>query len=252
MTAEEILAKVEGVWLGAKKQLRDSLLEVGGLVHDYILARLQESDVLSQRQRYRKRLSRCGIIVEVAKRLKASRLRIWKITTASQVVALLADKSHVGELSFSTIAEFIPLVHRAKGDRRVSKANGVVHVAREAVGEASDRERWIVRQGMEQTAPALFRQAVAESWSVAQTRQGVTDLIGEKPLRGHDLKPRRQNEERLPQAPLSHLAEVASPKDLADIIIDAINRSSDPPLVFAAISRWFKNRNPHFTLAEVS
>ncbi len=134
-----------------------------------------------------------------------------------------------GELSYSAISAFRFLIRRTKDPKSGEfMAAGALEAFRRI------REEWELKVIVGLDSRALFRQAVEERWPVERIRLALAPYSRAKP------KPSAHEEfsrpsERPSIVQLRDLAKTATPKDLAQIILELIQSSEDPLAVQAAL-----------------
>lgn len=225
MTAAELLEKAQATYYHGSRAYRDTLLETGRLLHEFVVARLREGDGVSPKKRIEAGITHEGCIKEAVRALKANTERIRKYIGTSQVVSLLSEGGEVGSLSFESLAHFRVLIKRNCGINDSIKSPGCNSAA--PVSEAS---KWIIRKEVIDVAASLFQKAVKEGWN----RQKAYDETRQAVSRSNDgrLNPRKLNfgnrviPDRLlvqPTAPVE-LAK-ASPKDAAEALFKVVEKS---------------------------
>jgi hypothetical protein len=231
-TANELLAKAKAVFQKGRANYRDALLEVGGLLHEFILARLKSGDQLGADRRRRAKIVRRLIVKEAAESLAVSYKKIHHLIWATQIARLLG-RGGLGELGHAAIGNFRRLIRRCSvGRRNYGK------------GRISEAESFRVRAGFEESGVALFQQAVAENWGQKRAAEEVAAFLkaaGLPSARGRpkgtpDKKPRRPSsgknynptggQQNAPDR--RSAAALASPGDVAEMCLELVQASADP------------------------
>ncbi len=225
----EILNQIESTWLQGRAHYRDALLQVGLLLQDFLAARATEVAGLTSRMAFSLGICREKAIQEAAKRLRINRNRIYALLATAQAQRLLGSPEGPGGLSYSAICAFRFLVRR-KPDPKSGEfmAAGALEAFR------SIREQWELKVIVGLDSRALFHQAVLEKWPVEKIRLALAPYGRAKP------KPSAHEEfsrpsERPSIVQLRDLARTATPKDLAQIILELIRSSEDPLAVQSAL-----------------
>jgi hypothetical protein len=182
-SASTLLDSAVALWSASRLRHRDALLEVGRLLHEYVLARLREGDGLNEADRYTARAVRKVAVEDAGAALGVTRQRVNALISVSQAVAcLLGPEPDLGSLPWHAVRPFSLLVTRARA-RRTRRARGEGGVRGGSnppvpMPEGSSRETWAVRPGLEESAPALLRRAAAGGWHWRRCGEAVRLLRG--------------------------------------------------------------------------
>jgi hypothetical protein len=205
-SASTLLDSAVALWSASRLRHRDALLEVGRLLHEYVLARLREGDGLNEADRYTARAVRKVAVEDAGAALGVTRQRVNALISVSQAVACLLGPDAIGRggctppgmggedspppppppalgsLPWHAVRPFSLLVTRARA-RRTRRARGEGGVRGGCnppvpMPEGSSRETWAVRPGLEESAPALLRRAAAGGWHWRRCGEAVRLLRG--------------------------------------------------------------------------
>lgn len=228
-TADELLAKAKATLAEGRANYRDAMIEVGGTLHDFVLARLREGDEFGYLARVRKKITRERVMAEAAAALGVSATWVALVVWTAQIVRLLGG-GDCGGLLFKSLLKFKRLIVR----ELAPTAN-----RQHRKGEASLAEQWRVRPGFEESGPALFRRAAEGGWSSLKCEPEVAALLrsggvgkgkgGRKKKRAdagarHHAPTAGQHD-----APDRHAAAaLASAGDVAEMCMELVRASADP------------------------
>lgn len=216
-----IIDEACNLWLSARKEWRDIKLEVGGMVHSYIVARLrEEADSLNEAERRQLGVSRNALIADAARRLSTTSREVGFLIRSYQVVELLSDGGKIGSLSWTALLLFNKLVERVPG--RALRYTGSRTSGKERdrrTGELKDtvlpseKERWRIA-GPTKKNVELFQRAVSEGWDTDEVRSALGCKVCKE--RGKKLNKTTD---------LAEVAETSDPKDLAEMLVSLVNLS---------------------------
>jgi hypothetical protein len=203
-SVRELLERAKSAWKSSLLAHRDSIIETGDLLHQYILAGIAEGR------------HRAELILDAAKELGLTDSEVCNLVLLAAAVRLLSDNGNVGTQPQRAIRPFKRLVRR--------KSN-----SRETVGQKphADDETWLIRFQYAESAPKLFRLAVAEEMPWHRVEQEVLKLMG--------LKKRGASNVPMADQPaactLLASAKHASPGDIAEMVLELIRSAEDPQAV---------------------
>ena len=225
-TWKEKLEQAKILWLGGSTEWRDIKVEVGQLIHQSLIERLQEeADPFCHRTRLTRRVTRKHLLREVAEFLKMQKKgAVNHLIVGGQIANLLSDNGKLGEMMYSNLFYFQSLIQRPNGTvlrYKTAKEEGRL--------TPSQREIWYVREPAEQHRN-LFQRAVSENWNRATIRAKVPHLGKGKTLAGVCLQ-RAVNPERETTTEVEDIKQVirvGTPPDVADLIFRLIQESSVP------------------------
>lgn len=245
-TARELLQQARDTLLQARLSHRDSLLLVGSLLHDYLLAYLREGQGLGENVLIRRELTRQHAVIAAARELNLRVERVCIVVATSQVVALLSDGGNVGQVSYHVLEQFYRFIRRksTRADTFPRTPEG-----RRAM-DILARETWVIKPEFAATAPALFQQAIMEGWSGPRAERDTlahyVSVRGPNPKRAKKSKVHRQASIHIDPEPtiatrkldthaslenVKGMAKFASPGDVAEICLALIEASEDPAAV---------------------
>ena len=229
--AEDILEKARALYQTALGNYRDALLEVGRMLHRYILARLEEAQAMSGKRRVAMNLSRQAIVKRCEESLGPGRRNRVNDLIRTSMTADLLSGGNLGDLPHGAICPVQGVVYRVG---RLADSNRYKLATDSPI--VSARERWAVKEVFQESAPALFCRAVTECWPRDRAREEVRFF-----LKGNSSPTKRQPrllpDEEEPTVCTSWLKEVragarvASPGDLAELCMELVGASEDPQAV---------------------
>lgn len=170
ITSTDLLTRAVELWTSTRRQYRDGLLEVGQLLHEFILSRLIEGDGKNEAQRALIGSCRRRAVRDAAVTLSTSVYRINELVRVAAVVDLLSD-GDCGGLSYSAIREFQRVI------RRVGKGKETRRNLRDSTWESSSRETWEVWPELAKEAPDLFRRSVDGKWKTNNIVDALNEMI---------------------------------------------------------------------------
>lgn len=222
MNADELLARAKTVYRACDGQYRDGLLEVGGWLHEFVLARLKEGDALNEANRLKRGITRRAAVEEAAAAIDTTAADINRLV-ATWAVADLLGKGGLGTLGHCAVYRFRCFVRRRRGTRQdVAGHHAGAH-------QLSNEETWEVKPEFAGEAEALFRRAVAEGWSQHRAASEAARLFA-KALSSwgrHKQGPKAASENE-PHPDRRAAAKLASPGDVAEMCLELVNASADP------------------------
>jgi hypothetical protein len=211
-----ILEQAKRLYDAAELNYRDVMLNVGSVLHKYVLEYLKENSFAQGESREK-------AIRQAATSLAVSLARIGALIRTAKVVELLAEKNEVGGLGWAAISRFGRFLVR--GDK---KRPG--HVGWDFPREVG--EQWSIRSGKEDEAKRLFQNAARVGLSDVKTRKFV--LQGGPP-QDNGAKGRERRETMTPKfsETLNSLKPMAkgSPRDVAEILFEIVKESDDPTAI---------------------
>ncbi len=247
----EILRQASALYRVADADYRNTLLDVGRRLHDYVLAYLREADGLSAREAEKR--TRQQATANCAEALGTDDTRVCRLIVAHQVKELLADGGNVGQLSFTTILRFGRLIRR-----RVSHRGDPVRPGRDGVSRAVN-EIWEVNPQFGQRAVDHFREAVRRGLNGSAVRAFLAELEFRRDRRyrsarkivssvaeGWSLGSKPSTDDNRPPlrlAQVEKLARVASPRDVAEAIWEALENMPNARSIVAHLTNMVPS--PH-------
>ncbi len=239
--ASELLSRAVRIWSAAELSRRDASLEVGRLLHAFVIAYLCEGDELLEARRIQEGRTRHKAVCEAAEQLCMDFIKVnWLIATA-MAADLLSDKGQLGIIGWGSIKRFVRFVRRQTG---TSSRNGADTLRLGRDVPLSSSEEWEIRPQFVESAPAFFQRAVAEKWTNLQTRQRVMDLGGRIEHASRSPRPRLSATSPPPGkngfpvvtnaqalAALKSAVKVGSPQDVAELLFEVVSRAEDPAAV---------------------
>lgn len=179
LTAEitSIRDRLLAIWSTTRQGYKTGMLEIGGLLHEYLKQRLQQGDAMNEQQRRAHGITRMGITKELASTLGTTVLRVNDMLSSWACVHLLSDNGNTGSMPYSILRLFRPCIGRS-GVGTLSRSHD------DGGTPASEQENWVV---LEPLAVGVFQQAVAEDWKYARIRTEI------KRCRGKSIPKRHTN-----------------------------------------------------------
>lgn len=239
-TWQEILLRAQRTWSLSRIESRDTKLEVGKLLHSYLLERLREADTLTHTERIESRCTRQLAVIEAAKALSISRYWVNDLIRVSLVPLLLSNNGDMGHLSYGTIRSFCPLIEPKEGTKI-------------RPGNEHTREEWVVREPVD-LHRSLFQRAVTEQWTVDVVRKKVSES---KPINrivnkgSHVVGYTNMADSTITNNPVATLKSSishATPKDAIDTLLPIIQASSDPIAVAERLLEIVRQSSRRITL----
>lgn len=223
--ASSLLEAASLAYQRANTTYRASLLEVGRLLHEFILAFLKDGDGMDHRERQKAGCTREKAVEVAAESFGVTCVRINEIVAITQAANLLG-KDGLGALAFWSILRFKSLIRR-KGI--MPDATGRWR------GIASSAEEWEIKPAFAESGPALFRLAVAENWGYQRIRDEVHGLRHNRkelrPARRRAAAQKKGRSEIVTVDELVRLTSCGSPGDVAERCIAIVEKSEDPAAV---------------------
>lgn len=228
----QILADIQRLWGLSRSGFRDSMLEVGRKIHEYVVTTLREGEGMSRLKRLEARLTRICAIKDMAAHLQCGQSRVSELIRVAKTVDLLSDGGDTGDMSYSSLRWFRLFVERG--------AEGAQFGRKATVEQLINAETWCLRPKHE-WGVALFRQAAREGWTEKRCRQEVMCKVKPDERKRLDNYRGRQpgKDDGLGES-TEDFAEVirnGSPKDVADILYGMIQAAHDPVGLCSALKR---------------
>lgn len=225
-----LLDQIFNLWSSSREKYRDSMIQVGRLLQKFVIARLREADGLNEKDRRKEGLTREASTEEAAERLQVKRAKINELIRTAATVDLLSDSGDMGNLSYTSVRWFRLAIERKKGILRRSKSDDS-----EKTIEASDREKWIVKESYVDPR-IIFQTAAREGWNSEQVKIALNPFSTCK----HIIQPNRYEENDCMGTPIQsnplEIAKNSSPRDLAELILSMIRNSQDPNWVLEIVN----------------
>ncbi len=228
MTTDELLQQAKAAYQRSTMIYRDTLLETGRLLHEFVLTGLREGDGLSEPKRLDARITRGNLLLRAAEELRITRIRVQEFIAAAMIVELLGDRINLEFLGFISIIQFRSFVRRVNGGGMDQKH------------PSSLAETWHIRNGYEVSAKELFRRAVTNGFTTAVARVECDRLAKVAPQFKRRISSLKKNsKQHLEQ--LARVAHIASPGDVADMCMSLVTKSDDPWAVAQRLIVCLKN-----------
>lgn len=229
------LDKAKALWHDARREWRDTKLEVGRLLHRSLVERLrEEADHLDLSQRAARGVSRPVLINHMAVALGLSIHNRQRAVNNLMRVAVAADMlcpdGNLGSLTYTHLAHFQTLIQRrpgtaarvmANGDLKAKRRSCRVEVEEPVLPSQKEEHIWVVPEA---DARALFVQVRDEGWDGDETRSRVLTLMRKDNTRARSRMraAEKRAEEARPEGGLAvvrDMAMTADPRDLADLLL---------------------------------
>lgn len=223
--ADELLERIDTLWAQTRTQYRDRMLRIGKMLHEYVLLRLKEGDLLGCVERARKGITRSCIVETLASRLNTGAPKINEVIRAAMGVELLSKDGNIGDLSYSCF-RYLYLIIERKYIPREQIHRRVGNVTPGAIPPSS-REQWRIRPGMEQKARALFAKAVEGSWKASKFLEEFRSLRHPEKRKCYDWASFGSSD----HFDWLRAARESSPRDVAEMITKMIEQSKSPDMV---------------------
>ncbi|MDE2102921.1 MAG: hypothetical protein KGL39_37100 [Patescibacteria group bacterium] len=222
-TADAILARARTIWATSRRDSRDRALEVGALLQQYLVTRLRPADGMSEDERARAGVRRGVLIEEMARGLGVGASKVRELMILHQTVRLLAGPEGPGALSYASLRAFRVCIQRVRGRLKRTRGDDGLSPA--------DQEEWRIRCKPHQKWRDLFQQAAREGWASDEV---ISKLPGIRPGKGHGRRAAvREGPGR--SADLFVVVKAGSPRDVVDLIVEAIESSPSPGVIAALL-----------------
>lgn len=168
MNLDALLTSIEQTFYATRKDYRDRMIQVGGMISDYLLQRLKQGDDLNEHHRRKQGIVRSVIIGEVANRLKISSCKVNELIRIAHVCRLLFPNGY-GDLSYCTLRSMRKLIHRSnRGKERQRNKN------RKGEGVlVSEIETWTLRT---EKAVEVAKEAVANTHTDKEVQVAILQI----------------------------------------------------------------------------
>lgn len=175
MQAAELLKQAQCVWLSGKRALRDSHIEVGRLLRQFLLARIAEGEGKNESERRALGATRQAATFAMAKALQVRIGRVNELMRVAVAVELFGPD--IGGLSYSALRALQNLIYRPHRGQQIQRGKKQL---RDAEIRPLQQEVWAVRPGIEDAAKALVRDALAQGWGESEVIAGVKELARQR------------------------------------------------------------------------
>lgn len=226
---DDILERARGIYFAGVIDYRDAMLKAGRILHEYVLARLEQSQGLDQAECIRRGLTREQIVKGAASRLETEVHTVNRMIGQAMTLELLGQGVELKGVLIDTVNRFRPFIRRLTGRKDENKWQKPESIRR-------DLETWKIKDGFEDSAKVLFLRAVNEGWLQEQVRNEVNVLYRGRsniPRRGLS-QPRKEAACREPKDTHERrvsAAKRASPGDVAEMCLELIEVAEDPKAV---------------------
>jgi hypothetical protein len=219
MRSQETLEKMSELWRSTGTNYREGMLEVGRMIHLFILQRLEEGDQMGEDKRRKLGITRELCLMTVTQRLGCDRHKTNSLLSTAMAVDLLSGGCPLGEVAYSTVREFKSLVKRVNtGQKRRRKKE-------QGNRNSSGIEDWDVNPLYKDWARRLFKKAVKEEWGCKKTRRVIQEKTEGMSPKAHRKETKEIEGEFFDPM---HAMRNASVQDAAEMIVTMIRYSQDP------------------------
>lgn len=245
------------MFLGAKKEWRDIKVEVGLMLHGWLVAKLREVDHLFVDRRRQMGVTVKSLIPLAAKRLEVNARQITSLIRLANTARLLAEADErglpvLGDLPYTMLHRFSHFIGKLEGRPREGGTKLLRQDARMSASEKEDS--WRVLPPADQRV-TFFRTVIAERWawdeivSALKTRKFLAGDPTESrinvresdapplrsPCRAHQASPSSSQEKLHDRGGPSVMGndvllslKKASTRDAAELLHDLIHELPDP------------------------
>lgn len=229
-TSKEILEEIACRYRAGILPYRDHLLQIGRDLHEFIVARLREGMGITDRVRRQQGITREQAIMDAAAALKVDRKRVRRLVTTAHVAELLAAGQGLGELGHVSLYRFYRFIHRPAIHGRCGE-----HYPPDF--DLATCEKWEIRPGFEESAPLLFRKAVAGNWTQYEVEAAARELrfgtaTGTRRRNGQTRKGREEEASGKEKASafdtIAQEVAAAAPGDVAEFCMSLVEKSASP------------------------
>ena len=230
-----LIARAQEIYRSASENFRDSMLELGRVLRDYVIARAKEATGLTRKYRCKLRLTREAFIEQAAQDL---RMRPWAVNelikTAAAFDLLVPPGTDLGTISYSSLRPMGALARRPAEPIRIDRDLEEGHL------ELADKEVWKVNPDVgEEKARALYAQCLRERWTYATSLKKMKSYFRKerkgRPPKGVSTIARTERPQKDAMDVMTAISHKASARDLADLILRMIEESPDPEAVRRAL-----------------
>lgn len=226
---EAILERAATAWRNVRRHYRDGCLRVGGMLQEFIAARVREGDGKPEATRLERRLTREWAVKDASSRLGMRTGTCHELVRVAMAVRVLSEDGEVGRLSYQTLRKLAVLVERVQPVCR-----GIVPEGDSVL--PSEGEEWRAKEPAGQ-AVRLFRRAVEEGWNVRR----VVEELRKIPVRRIGGRPRTAEPVlTAPQpAPAPPVAQSVSPAPAARKVYTTGQVAKICKVSPRTVSKWF-------------
>ncbi len=232
-SSASILERVRLLHEAGEQNHRDCLLEIGRLLHEFILAYLREGDELPKHARVKVGITRHRAFLLAAEKMETTPKRISRLLGVAMTDNLLG-KGAVVRPKWTVIREFQVFIHRklACGLKFYSNCPSSQDI--------SASEDWFLKEEYKQTATELWYRAINENWSVETAVKSIQAVFSETGKSRRKKGPRIPKQARSPLQSLARAASLASPGDIAEMCMELILKAENPQAVAAVLEGRLK------------
>lgn len=205
-------------WGKARAEYLRYALETGRTLHEYVLARLQEAEEVTDfRRRQRLGISRERYVADAAAALGLTRTRVNNMIQVAMLVKILGEGIDLAGCTFGRLRALGALVAR-----RAMPGRGWDPILREAGASTSAVEEWALRPRVSPAeARDLFRRAVRDRMRLGDIYAAVRALlvkagheVPDRTGRGRAAGPTRPTE---PVGPARPTGQAIPPRPVGDV-----------------------------------
>lgn len=202
---------------------RDALIECGGYCYEILLAWVADDGGVSYGARKR-----------LAERLSEEagyRVDVHRLVRDNRIAALLSGGRPLGRLGIYALRLFYPCIRRA----RTAPGYGTRKENRATRPQVKGEEYELVPSVAER-ATALFAEACEGGWPAHRVKEEVAALFGGRPPK-EDLSLGGEKDCKPVATDWKAAARQASPKDLAEMIVNLVSASRDPAAAWREVQQ---------------
>jgi len=243
--ASELLEQAKALYLQCTGDYRVAALEVGRLLHRFVLSYLAQGSGLTREQRMKDGITRSNAIMKASQELSIFRGQVLFYIKRSAAIDLLGMDLEVAKLGLGVLGCFSVFV-----EREYFQANSQRKRHDGYKADVLKGSQWKVKEMFKDSARALFVRAVKERWGQKQAREECNKLFSsyespqrrdcsfrKKPTQDRSASPRRlpvipqrrdkeiEAEER--KGDIDHFAKVAGPGELATKCMELVEQSPE-------------------------
>ena len=215
---DELLAQAKTLYCRGETGYRDTRLELGRVLHEYVLECLCEGERFDEVDRHLRGITRAKIIKGLAGELRCLSKELREIIQTAMTVQLFGGD--LGAFSWMKLRFFNCFVERIRGTRTSC-------IGRDGPA-VSSLEEWRLKPAFAEKAKALFRLTVERNSTHEEIRTAVLELFSGPGARPNCRRHRRTKRQEAALDVLKAGMKHASPGDVAETCLQLIAASEDP------------------------
>lgn len=207
---EELLTQAKLLYCRGESDYRDKRLELGRVIHEYVLECLQENEQLNEANRIRIGITRARIIKKLAEELSCKPAEVRDLICIAMTAWLLGN-GELGKMSLKILRLFICFIERIS-----CKGSPI-----------SSRETWWLKEPFAEKSKVLFLESI-ENTNYENVRAAVLRLYSGPAARPRSHRRGRTSEEKSALAVIKCGMKRASPGDVAQTCLELVEANEEP------------------------